>query len=555
MEPLESTDHDSSSPPTVGNASEVDVLVVGAGILGIYQLYLAREEGFSVLMFEAGEGVGGTWYWNRYPEARVDSESYAYAYVFSEELFDDWYWTEHFAGQPENERYLNHVVDRFDLRRHIRFGTRVTSTLWDEASGAWTVRAEDGTEARARFVVSTTGVLSIPYYPDVPGRGNFRGEAYHTGQWPKEPLDFRGKRVAVVGTGSSGVQVIPAIAEDVASLTVYQRTPNWCTPLNNRPITREEQEDLRANFESIRQTLLTSIAGFLHVPYDRTAFEETREQRLDHYEKMWNSQGFKKLSENYTDLLTNKEVNSEFCEFISNKIRSIVKDPVTAEKLIPKDHGYAGKRPPFGSGYYEAYNNSKVSLVDLNETPMERVTETGIETTDGLREFDIIVWATGFDFGTGALSRMGVRGRKGLALMDHWADGPRTFLGIQTNNFPNFFFPGGPHGAAGNNPRYGGDQVEYVMKTILYMREHGYRIVDVPAESEEAWTSMVYSNANRSPFLESSYFFGSNIPGKVRRFLLNPLGKPKMMEMMNEVVENDYKGFLENGDGQREDRQ
>ena len=533
--------HDQGARPA---DSDVDVLVVGAGITGIYQLYRAREAGYSATLVEAGSGVGGTWYWNRYPQARFDSESYTYAYLFSDELFQEWDWQEHFASQPEIERYLNYVVDRFDLRRHIRLDTKVTSAVFSESSGTWTVRAGDGAEFQTRFLVAATGVLSVPYFPDVPGREDFRGESYHTGLWPATPVDFTGKRVAIVGTGSSGVQLIPAVAGEVASLTVYQRTANWCTPLNNSPITPEQQAQLKAGFEAMRQTLNSSLSGFLHVAHDRKTFDDSKEERWAFYEKMWNSLGFSKLTSNYIDMTTDMTANAEWCEFISEKIRSIVADPETAEKLIPKDHGYSGKRPPFVTGYYEAYNNPNVSLIDLKETPMVRVTETGIETAEGVREFDIIVWATGFDFGTGALNRMGIRGRDGLALEEYWADGPITFLGLMCHGFPNFFFPGGPHGAAGNNPRYSGDQSDFIHQALVYMRDHGYSVIEVPTAAEDEWTTMVDVNAAMSPFIESSYFYGSNVPGKPRRYLINPGGRPKLLRMMAEVVENDYKGFL-----------
>jgi cation diffusion facilitator CzcD-associated flavoprotein CzcO len=526
-------------------AADVDVLVIGAGITGIYQLYRAREAGFSVELLEAGGGVGGTWFWNRYPGARFDSESYTYGYLFSQELFDEWEWHEHFAGQPEIERYLNHVVDRFDLRRHIRVNARVVSAVYDEPSGKWTVVAGDGTAFRARFLIATTGILSVPYVPDVRGREDFRGEQYHTGSWPATPVDFLGKRVAVVGTGSSGVQVIPEIAHEVASLTVYQRTANWCTPLNNSAITRDEQARLRAEFESLRETLNTSIHGFHHLPHDRTTFEDSEEERRTFYEAMWNSQGFRKLTTNYTDLLLDHDANAEWCEFLAEQIRSIVDDPETAAKLIPTDR-FGEKRPPFVTGYYEVFNRPNVELVDLAETPIIRMTARGIETANGEREFDIVVWATGFDFGTGALLRMGVRGRNGLALGDYWADGPRTFLGVQTAGFPNLFFPGGPHAAAGNNPRYNSDQVDFVIDTLSYAREHGCDVIEVDPAAEENWTNMVDAIAAKSPaaFGQSSYFYGANIPGKPRRYLLNSAGRPKLFAVIAEVRDNDYKAFL-----------
>jgi cation diffusion facilitator CzcD-associated flavoprotein CzcO len=524
-------------------AADVDVVVVGAGITGIYQLQRTREAGFSARLLEAGGGVGGTWYWNRYPEARFDSESYTYAYVFSRELFEDWEWQEHFAAQPEIERYLNHVVDRFDLRRDLRFGAKITSAVYDESSRNWAVAASDGTEVRAQFLIAATGVLSMPYFPDVPGREDFRGETYHTGLWPTTPVDFTGKRVAVIGTGSSGVQLIPAIAGEVASLTVYQRTANWCTPLNNSPITPDEQARLRADFEAISETLSTSPTGFLHNAHDRATFDDSKEERWAFFEKMWNSPGFSKLISNYTDLVFNEAANAEWRQFISEKIRDIVKDPETAKKLIPTDHRFAEKRPPFVTGYYEAYNNRNVSLVDLKQTPIVRVTESGIETTDGAREFDIIVWATGFDFGTGALRRMGIRGRHGRKLEDHWSDGPCTFLGLQSAGFPNLFFPGGPHAAASNNPRYNCDQVDFIADTLAYMHDHGYDTIEVDSAAEEEWTNMVDANVTMSPFGESSYFFGTNIPGKPRKYLLNSGGRPKLFEEIAKVRESDYKAF------------
>jgi cation diffusion facilitator CzcD-associated flavoprotein CzcO len=524
-------------------ATDVDVLVVGAGITGIYQLHRAREEGFSVLLLEAGSGVGGTWFWNRYPGARFDSESYTYGYFFSQELFDEWEWQEHFAGQPEIERYLNHVVDRFDLRRHMRFDAAVTSAVYDEASGTWAVAASDGTEHRARYLIAATGVLSVPYTPDVPGRDDFRGIQHHTGLWPAAPVDFAGKRVAVVGTSSSGVQVVPTILDDVESVTVYQRTANWCTPLNNRPITPEEQEQLRAGFEDLRETVNTSLSGFAHPVNETLGSDVSEAERRELFEQLWNSPGFMKLTSNYPDLLFNDAVNDQWCAFIAEKIRGIVHDPDTAERLIPKDHRFGGKRPPFVNGYFEAFNDPKVSLVDLRETPIVRLTEAGIETTDGVRAFDIIVWATGFDFGTGALSRMGIVGRDGLALTEHWADGPCTFLGLQTRGFPNFFFPGGPHAAAGNNPRYNGDLVDIVTATLVYAREHGDDVIEVTAEAEERWTRMVDKGAAVTTFGTVGQYVGSNIPGKPRRYLLNTGGRLKLFEISAEVVADDYRAY------------
>ena len=533
----------SSITPAAAVAPDVEVLVVGAGITGIYQLYRAIDAGFSALLLEAGDGVGGTWYWNRYPGARFDSESYTYAYLFSEELFDEWVWEEHFAQQPDIERYLNHVVDRFGLRPHIRLGAPVRSAAFDERSGTWMVTTDDGTQLRARYLVAATGVLSVPYIPDIPGRGEFIGEQYHTGRWPASAVSFAGKRVAVIGTGSSGVQIIPAIAGEVASLTVYQRTANWCTPLNNGPITAEEQRWLRAEFDNIRQVLNTSDTGFLHQPYDRASVDDTDDDCLAYFERMWNSPGFAKLISHYADVMVDQKANARWCEFIAAKIRALVHDPATAAKLVPTDHRFGEKRPPFVTGYFEVYNLPNVTLIDTAATPIVRMTPAGIETADGVRELDMVVWATGFDFGTGALLRMGISGRGAIALADHWSEGPLTFLGVQTTGFPNLFFPGGPHAAAGNNPRYNGDQVDFITDALIYMRAHGYDTIEPEPVSEQRWTSMVDRGAVKSTFGEISYYFGSNIPGKPRKYLLNSGGRPKFFEIVDDVVGNDYRGF------------
>ena len=533
----------SSTSASPSAAADLDVLVVGAGITGIYQLHRALEEGFSAQLLEAGDGVGGTWFWNRYPGARFDSESYTYGYLFSRELFDEWRWQEHFAGQPEIERYLNHVVDRFGLRPHVRTGVRVTAAGWDDEASIWRVTTDAGEELAARVLVAATGVLSVPYVPDVPGRERFRGVQHHTGRWPETPVPFAGKRVAVVGTSSSGVQVVAAVVDEVELLTVYQRSANWCTPLNNRAITEEEQAELRRDFEPLREVLSTSIHGFHHPPNPRSAFDDPPEERRAFFERMWDSPGFTKFTSNYVDLLTSPEANAEWCEFIADKIRSVVEDPATAERLIPSDHRYGEKRPPYVAGYFEAFNRPHVSLVDLRETPIVRVTEAGIEASDGLREHDVIVWATGFDFGTGAMARMGIVGRDGLALTDHWEDGPTTFLGLQTAGFPNLFFPGGPHAAAGNNPRYNGDQVDLVTDLLVHARAEGTDVIEVDPAEEARWTAMIDKAASRTPFGTIGQYVGGNIPGKPRRYLLNAAGRPKLFEEIARLQSSGFASF------------
>ena len=408
------------------------------------------------------------------------------------------------------------------------------------------MRAGDGSVHRARFVVAATGVLSIPIFPKVPGREDFAGIAHHTGQWPAEGVDVKGKRVAVVGTGSSGVQVIPVIAEEAASVTVYQRSANWATPLGNEPIPAAEYARLKADYESLRDQLWESQSGFLHQPQETRAFEVVEEERGAFYEKRGTAPGFSKMISHYADTLADGRgpANADWCEFMAGQIRRIVQDPETAEKLIPRDHGWGGKRPPFTTNYYEAYNRPNVELVETRADPIVKVTATGIETGSGLREFDVIVWATGFDFGTGALVRMGVQGRDGLALEKHWENGPQTFAGLMTHGFPNFFFPGGPHGAAGNNPRYAEDQVLFIAELIEHAVSTGKDVIEVPEDVELRWNRMVEELAGYSSFGEHSYFYGANVEGKPRRFLLNPGGRPIMRMHLGEARGEPYDRFF-----------
>jgi cation diffusion facilitator CzcD-associated flavoprotein CzcO len=361
---------------------------------------------------------------------------------------------------------------------------------------------------------------------------------------PSTPIDLRGKRVALVGAGSSGVQIVPAIADEVAEPTVYQRTADRLTPPDNAPITPEEQAGLKADFEAVRAKPNRSPSGFLHTITRRSGLDDSPEQREEFYEQRWNGPGFTKLSEHHMDMTTNQAVNEEWCRFIARKVRGIVKDPRTAEQPIPKDHGYGGRRPPFGTGCHETYNRPNVHLADLEETPITRITETGIATSRGTREFDIVIWATGYDSGTGALKRLGVRGRRGIALEDYWADGPRTYLGTTAAGFPNFFFPGGPHRALGNNPRHSGDQVDFVTDALIYTRGHGQDVIETDPAAEQKWTDLVNASGSQSSFLASSYFHGANIPGKPVAQMLNPTGRRTLRKMIADVAESDYATFV-----------
>jgi cation diffusion facilitator CzcD-associated flavoprotein CzcO len=483
------------SPRTTGVAPEhdFDAIIIGAGISGLYQLYRLRELGFRVLVLEAGTGVGGTWYWNRYPGARFDSESYSYAYSFSQELLQEWNWNEHFAPQPETLRYLNHVADRFDLRRDIRFRSRVASAHYQDATRTWDVTVEDGARFRARFLITAVGVLSAPVMPRIEGVETFAGQSFHTARWPHEPVSFAGKRVAVIGTGATGVQTIQEVAKTAGHLTVFQRTPNWCTPLHNRKISPEEMAELKAGYPEMFKRCQETFACFLHTPDPRGTFEVTPQEREAFFEKLYASPGFGIWQGNFKDILTNREANAAISDFVARKIRQRVKDPQVAEKLIPKNHGFGTRRVPMETFYYEVYNQPNVRLVDVKETPIERITPSGIKTTDADFEFDIIIFATGFDAITGAFDRIDIRGVNGMPLKDKWAGGPKTYLGVMVEDFPNMLMLMGPHTALGNLPRSIEYNVEWVTGVLRHARDHGLTRVAATAAGVESWTDHVRS--------------------------------------------------------------
>jgi len=478
---------------TIPHETEYDAIVIGAGISGLYQLYRLRELGLRVLVLEAGTGVGGTWYWNRYPGARFDSESYSYAYSFSRELLAEWNWTEHFAPQPETLRYLNHVADRFDLRRDIRFRSRAASAHYQDATRTWDVTLEDGACFRARFLITAIGVLSAPVMPRIEGVATFEGQSFHTARWPHEPVSFEGKRVAVIGTGATGVQTIQEVAKTAGHLTVFQRTPNWCTPLHNRKIDAAEMAQLKAGYPEMFKRCQETFACFLHTPDPRGTFEVTPEEREAFFEHLYASPGFGIWQGNFKDILTNRDANAAISDFVAGKIRQRVKDPQVAEKLIPKDHGFGTRRVPMETFYYEVYNQPNVQLVDIKETPIERITPRGIKTSNAEFEFDIIIFATGFDAITGAFDRIDIRGENGLRLKDKWAGGPKTYLGVMVEDFPNMMMLMGPHTALGNLPRSIEYNVEWVTGVLRHARDHGLTRVAATTAGVESWTNHVKS--------------------------------------------------------------
>jgi cation diffusion facilitator CzcD-associated flavoprotein CzcO len=528
---------------TSEEVEQFDVIVIGAGVTGLYALYRLRELGFSVRVFEDGGGVGGTWYWNRYPGARFDSESYTYGYSFSEDLLQEWDWKEHYSGQPENERYLNYVADKFDLRRDIRLNSRVTSVVYDEGENRWEIQTEDGHRARAQFVIAAVGVLSAHYVPDFAGLESFQGDWCHTARWPKEGMDLAGKRVGVIGTGATAVQLIPEIAKEVAHLTVFQRTANYCVPLRNGPIDPEWQREIKASYPDIFKKCSETPGAFMHAFDPRSALALSPEERLAQYERLWAEPGFKKWLANFYDIMMPGEANEDYAEFVRTKIRERVKDPVVAEKLVPKDHPFGSKRLPCESGYYEVYNRDNVLLVDVREAPIERITPRGIQTRDAEYELDVIIFATGYDAVTGSLTRIDIRGEGGQTLKDKFAEGPRTYMGIQSAGFPNLFTM--PGAGAGNFTRGCEPLVEWVSDCIGYMRENEFTRISATPEAEEAWVQHVAEvGANLLRTKAASWFVGANIPGKARVLLGSPETAPVMRTKRAEVAANGYEGFL-----------
>ena len=524
-----------------------DAIVIGAGISGLYSLYKLRELGLSARVFEAGTDIGGTWYWNRYPGARFDSESYSYQYSFSRELIDEWEWSEHFSPQPEIERYVHFVADKFDLKRDIECNARVASVVYDDAGKMWEITTTEGRKARGKYVLCATGLLSAHQFPDYPGVESFAGLSLHSARWPKEPVDFSGKRVGIIGAGPTAVQIIQSIAPECAELTVFQRTANWCTPLRNRPITDAEQRELKAKAQDIFDLCKRTWAGFIHDPDPRPAMSVPKEERWARYQELYDRGGFSLWLGNYSDSFMSQEAADEVAEFLAAKIRERVRDPEMAEKLIPK-HTFGTKRCPGEKNYYETFNRDNVDLVDLRATPITRITAEGIETSAELHELDVIIYATGFHSVTGELLRMDIRGQGGHSLQEHWSDGPRTNLGVQFSGFPNLWAIMGPHNPAVfcNITRCVESNVEWIVDSIRYLREHGYETMETTPEAEEAWTERCYESAKGLLIndMQDSWFFGSTNPENIRgRFLLFAGGVPMYREIFADVAAKGYEGF------------
>jgi cation diffusion facilitator CzcD-associated flavoprotein CzcO len=529
-------------------AGVLDALIIGAGFSGLYQLLCLRDRlGLSIQVLEAAAGVGGTWYWNRYPGARCDSESHSYCYSFSDELMREWEWSERYPAQPEIMRYLNHVADRFDLKRNIRFNTRVTAAHYDADANSWRVTTEAGEQLTARFLITAVGCLSSANIPKIPGLATFEGRWYHTGQWPHEGVDFSGKRVGQIGTGSTGIQAAPVIAETAAHLTVFQRTANYSVPARNVPLTTAFKRYVKGNFDEIRQVMHATPNGHPFAIEDRAALETSAEERKVIYEAAWEKGGLQ-FRATFRDLLVDKAANDTAADFLRGKIREIVKEPSTAATLADIDHPYAAKRPPIDTDYFETFNRDNVTLVDIKAAPIEAITPRGIRTRDAEYPLDIIVFATGFDAMTGPMLRMDIHGRDGVSLADVWKAGPRNYLGLQVAGFPNLFTitgPGSPSVLC-NMPVAIEQHVEWITDCIAHMRKLGLNRIEPMVEAMDSWVTRVNAAANATllPQAKHSWYLGANVPGKPRVFMPYAGGMAHYRKICADVAAKNYEGFV-----------
>lgn len=528
-----------------------EVIVLGAGVSGIYQIKRLVDLGLDAIVLEADEDLGGTWYRNRYPGCRFDSESYTYGYSFSRELLDQWHWKERFSSQPENLRYLNFVADKFDLRRHMRFDARVEAMRWDEERLIWHLDVANGEPYTARFVITGIGVLSVPTLPRYEGLADFEGDAFHTYWWPKETVPLAGRRVGVMGTGATGIQVIAEIADQVDELFVFQRRPNWSTPLNNSPIPDAEMADIRSRYDEIFANCALTNGGFEHQADRRGFWNLTPEQRRARWDELYATPGFAILAGNFPEIFLDEAANREMSEYVANRIRERVTDPAVAEKLIPKDHGFGTQRLPLETNYYEAYNRDNVRLVDLSETPVERFTPKGIRTTALHYDLDLIVFATGFDAMTGAWDRMEIRGTGGHSLGEKWRDGPSTYFGLLTHGFPNLLMVAGPQSVSGstNFPRAIEGGVDWVTRLLEHAGKSGITRIEARAEAEKEWVEEVIRAHERLLARRSRGWFtgyNANVPGHdagTVRYVAYFGGSPKYTELIRRAADEGYPGL------------
>jgi acetone monooxygenase len=531
-----------------GNTTEYDAVIIGAGVAGLYQLYRLREKGYKVRVIEAGSNVGGTWYWNRYPGARVDSQAYVYQYWFSEALDKEWNWSERFPAQPETESYLNFVADRCDLRKDITFNTRVTRATFDEATSHWTIETDGGETLKTQFLITCAGMLSAPLTSTFPGQETFKGQVFHTARWPKEPVDLAGKRVGVVGTGATGIQVIQTIADKVGHLKVFQRTPQYIIPMRNPKYTDADRAAQKAGFAAMRERVQRTFAGFDYDFHPRNVYEMSQEEKRQVLEELWADGSLAFWLTAFVEVFFDPKVNDEVSEFVREKMRQRLKDPKLAEKLIPTTYGFGTHRVPLETNYLEAYLRPNVEIVDVKESPIVCVTPEGVKTADGkVHELDILILATGFDAGSGALTRIDIHGRDGRSLKDEWNKEIRTAMGLMVHGYPNMFTtaaPLAPSAALCNMTTCLQQQVDWITDCIGYMKAHDHKVIEATKTLQDQWVEHHDDVANATLVTKTdSWYMGSNVPGKPRRLLSYIGGVGTYRQKCDEVAAKNYEGF------------
>lgn len=535
------------------HTQEFDAVVAGAGFSGLGMLHALRGLGLRTRVYDRGESIGGTWYWNCYPGARTDSEYYYYCFTFSDDLLQDWEWSERYPGQPEVERYLNHVADRFDLRRDIQFDTHITSAEYDEAANRWQLRTGRGETIRCQYFISAMGLISEPYTPEIPGIGTFDGPCHHTARWPRAGLDVTGKRVGIIGAGASAIQLLPEVAETAAQVTLFQRTPNYVIPAGNHPLTAAERDRVKDNYPEILRACREHIFAMpFGEPTKSEAMAATPEERQAVYERLWQAGGFRYFFETYGDLITNEEANETAAQFLRDKIREIVDDPETAQALVPTTYPLFAKRPPNDHRYYQTFNRDNVKLVDIaNKETLEAVTPTGVRTSAGDYEFDVLILATGFDAMTGALTKVDIRGRGGVSLQQKWQERLRTYFGISCHDFPNLFMITGPQAPFANIPTLIEDNIDWIRDCIAYMRDHGHTQAEASAEAEDAWAAqtneVIEYGVARHGAKGNAWYMGANVNGKRREPLVYFGGANAYIQQCDQSKQEGFAGMVFDG--------
>lgn len=525
---------------------DYEVIVIGAGVAGINQIKRLLDLGVHATVLDANEDLGGTWYNNRYPGCRFDSESYTYCFNFSQEVLDEWHWKERFSPQPETLKYLNFVVDKLGLRDHMQFNCRVEAMAFDEERDTWNLSLSDGRALSSRFIITALGPFSTPTLPKIEGIEDFKGLSFHSADWPHEPLDLRGKRVGIIGTGATAIQIIPLVAEEASQLTVFQRRPNWSAPLNNSPISVDEMNRIRANYDEIFEACSKSLGAFEHTFDPRSFYDVTPEERRELWDRLYDGPGFGIQLANFAEILGDVEANKEISAYIADRIRQRVDDPEVAEKLIPKDHGFGVQRVPLETGYFEAYNRDNVELVDVSETPIEQITPSGLRTSTREFDLDVLVYATGWDSFTGAYDRVEITGLGGEKLKDNWAQGPQTCLGMLVHGFPNMAMLGGPQCAAANFPRGSEASVEWLIPLFQHMRDHGHTRFNVTKAAQQEFLDEVKAGFQASPFGQIKGWqtgYNSNVEGHEYgnpRYNVYPLGFVEMGVRLERAAEGGY---------------